>query len=191
MDITKNYPHLIHETSLGIALDIIRTRCFLGGEIMHDGGVNAEIVNHSKKGIVKGQAKMTGALIKFEWRGPIRVTSSENFYDPDILYDQHQGDLSRCFVPIGSQHLYLIGLELIGDSSWCSMIPSPKFELINPNGWARWLRSKRPQWLNHEASNLEKEITDIIKKHDRIKITFPPHCSYEYILREKYPNIPA
>lgn len=172
---------LIHETAPGIALLIIKSRIFQAGTIIGDSGVNAEIVGHVAGPYNPDQAAARGAILKFEWLGPVSKQEFENGYPPDVLYDQHP---HRAFIPVGStKYLRLIDVELRIGVSWRDLTYTP--ERGQPRlltKWCSWIR----QW---EEKRIGREVVRVVNTRPLVMVGFPTFSPYEKNLRNKFPNV--
>lgn len=141
-------PRLIHKTSLDIAIVIIRTGVFKaarGG----DAGINAFVEGKPKN--LNQYVEATGATLKFNWSGPVRVNNTFPL-EPNTLHE----DLPwRAVVPVGTtRHLIVIGLDA-DDDVWAEAVgATPSY----------CLTSRMKAAYRHERAKLLKQETE-----DRIK----------------------
>lgn len=169
------------------ALKVARTGRARAGDGLAESGLNCEIVVHAL-GFNEDQAQSRGALLTFEWTGPVLAALGLVGYEPNILVDQHP---HRALVPVGTtQHLRLVGVELIRGQSWLSAVERPKLA-----GWpslkalGRWLSSKLPGWDQREACRIAAEVAHIVEQRPAIVVVLPPFSSYERGMPERFPNV--
>lgn len=172
-----------HETSPEIATEIARTGRFFAGPILGDSGMNARIVNYNAGQYNPDQAENRGALMSFDWGGPIGSNIHISGFPPDELQDHFP---HRALVPVGTtKHLRLVGIKLINGASWEQAVTEPNLKL---GSVCEWLVSRLPGWEKREANRIEQEMKSIIKLQPSIKILFPAHCIYKAIVKTQYPN---
>lgn len=172
-----------HETCPAIAVKVARTMRFRAGTILGDSGMNAVIVGHQAGPYLADQAAYRGAMMRFEWTGPISQGSFNFGYPPNVLIDQHP---HRAILPVGTNiNLKLIEIELVNDASWEDAVVEPSFSLANPSSW---LSSTRSGSRRVAVERLEEEMAGIVGKRPNITICFPPICSYQCDLMKAYPN---
>ena len=87
---------LQHETDTTTALEIMRTRRFIAGPILGDAGLNACIVGHHRGKYHADQAGRRGAILEFEWSGPVSA---------DTIFVS--SGTERLLRPIPAQGVYL------------------------------------------------------------------------------------
>lgn len=177
-----------HETSPAIALAVLRSRRFLAGPILSDSGLNVIFDDQENIGCHSGQAVCTGALMTFNWTGPVSKIYCSSGYPPNVLYDQRP---HRGFVPVGTTNfLTLVNIELIGEASWQEAVVRPKFIFgSSPRLWVYWLKSHSESWRLNEMKKIQTEIEALRRSPVSICISFPPSSIYEMYLRRKFPSI--
>ncbi|MBD8051104.1 hypothetical protein [Limnohabitans radicicola] len=161
-------PTIEHETSPAIAAEVARVKRFLAGPIKGDSGMNAFIVGHVAGPYCPDQAANCGAVMRFEWTGPVIQGSIFNGYSPNQLFDEHP---HRAFIPAGTNsNLKLIEIVLVRGCSWEDAIVDPSFSLAN---LCSWLSSKRAGWRQAVAERLEEEMAAIVATQPNISVCVP------------------
>lgn len=177
---------LLHETSPWVALEVARTGRFKAGPILGDAGLNAVMYDHPKGNFNPDQAENLGAILEFEWSGPITLESYISRPEIDWLYDQHP---HRLFLFLGSsKHLQLVGVNLKRGFGWEDLIMPPVFDfrrILDRGMWRKWLASHdKKRWISQEAKKIEREIKSIVASRPNIKIVPPPHAAYLHLMEK-------
>ena len=177
-------PFIEHETSPAYAADVAIKGRFLAGPILGDSGMNAVIVNHPAGPYFPGQAVQRGAVLRFDWTGPIVPAANKILgYPPNELQDEHP---HRALVPVGTnQYLHLVDIRLIRRASWEEAVVEPTFSSL---ALLSWLASKLPGWKTHQAKRLSQHIAGIVAKRPLISVWFPDGCIYRGTVMKQYPN---
>ena len=187
MENDKQKPlRIYHETSPWIAIHIARTQQFMGGAISGDAGLNCYIEGSLPDLGTHSQAEQRGALITFEWSGPVSTERYGIFGEPDTLYDQRP---HRGFIPIDStRHLTLVDIELLYGGTFADLIERPIFprgsSLLKLSAWADWLASKREGWLYAEAKRLQVQVAVLAASRPSISVIPPTRAPYLRLLEE-------
>ena len=175
---------LRHETHPAIALRILRTRRFVAGPILGDAGLNACIVGHPAGGYNPDQAVGRGAILEFEWNGPISTERYSAYPEPNVCYDQHP---HRAFVFVGTtHHLRLVGLSLDNTDEWASHVRRPKLTL---NTMMEWLRSRQESWVAEQVASINSEVEQILSTRPSVSIVLPRYAPYLSDIRKLFPDI--
>lgn len=176
-------PIIEHETSPAIAVRIARCGKFCAGPILGDSGMNALIVDHAAGPYASDQAAERGALMRFDWSGPVGSGTHVLGYPPNELQDQHP---HRALVPVGTNRfLRLVGIRLTRGSSWKDAVVEPR---LTPTSVIPWLLSKKAGWKQRQADLIGNEMRAIVAQKRSISVVFPPHCIYASTVMEQYPN---
>lgn len=185
MPSTLSSPLLLqHETHPAIALKVLRTRRFVAGPILGDAGLNAFIVVHPRGNYRGEQAAQRGAILEFEWSGPVSAEDYGVYPDLDVCYDQHP---HRAFVFVGTtQHLRLVGLKLKSSDGWAEYVRRPVLSLST--FWP-WLQSRRGGWVKKQAQLIAEEVERILAERPPVRIVLPRSSPYQHLVRKRYPNI--
>lgn len=175
---------LLHETSPWVALQVARTGQFKAGPILGDAGLNAVMENHPKGKFNPDQAASCGAIIEFEWSGPITMDKYISRPEIDCLYDQHP---HRLFLFVGSsKHLRLVRVDLKHGYGWEAAVVPPTFDrrrIFDWDMWRQWGASRlNKRWVLAQARNIEKEISSLIAKRPFIEIVKPSYAPYLHLL---------
>ncbi len=158
---------IVHETSPLIAVEVIRTRCVIGGPIQADDGLNARLLNHPNGPYNRSEIANPGVFLEFEWTG-VMVQSKGNHWGPNLLHDQYP---LRAFVPAGTNsHLHLTGIRFRPGYSWGDAVRVPTLSIFQPCGWRAWIASKRPGWKSREADRIAKEICNVLRLSPKIRV---------------------
>ncbi|RQH04350.1 hypothetical protein [Paraburkholderia dinghuensis] len=175
---------LTHETSPAIARSIIETRVFIGGPILGDAGMNACI-----EGVAYNadQAERRGALIEFEWSGPIQSAPADGRHEPGVLYDERP---HRAFIFVCTrEHLRVTGVRFRNGISWRHAVrvpPRPAGSgLWSAAAWLAWARASAPRWLDRQAEDLERAIQERLASEPTVSVEPPASCPYLFILRNR------
>lgn len=175
---------LQHETHPSSALNILRTRRFIAGPILGDAGLNAFIVGHPRGNYRGEQAERRGAILEFEWSGPVSTQDYGVYPDLDVCYDQHP---HRAFVFVGTtQHLRLVGLKVKSENGWADYVHRP--ELTVSTIWP-WLQSRRKNWVMEQAEMIAQEVEQTLAQKPAVRIVLPNSSPYHHLVRKRYPNI--
>ncbi|WP_199028876.1 hypothetical protein [Ralstonia sp. ASV6] len=171
---------IYHETLPAIAIHIARTKQFICGEIAGDAGLNCYIEGSLPNLSVYSQAEKKGALITFEWTGPISSDGYWMFGDPDTLYDQRP---HRGFVPVDTtQHLKLVGIELLYGQTFADLVHRPNLpsgtDVLKPWIWWEWAQSRRSAWVKAQAQQLESTIAALVAERPSISVVPPRRAPY-------------
>ena len=187
MEENKHEPlRIYHETSPWIAIHIARTQQFMGGAISGDAGLNCYIEGSLPDLNIFSQAEQKGALMTFEWSGPVSTEPYGVFGEPDTLYDQRP---HRGFIPVDStKHLKLVGIELLRGGMFSDLIERPPvprgFSLFKLSAWAEWLASKQEGWLDAESKRLELQVSMLAASRPSISVVPPVRAPYLHLLEE-------
>ncbi len=186
LTIVENMPIILHhETSPRIAVQIARTRCCKAGPILGDSGLNVIIPTNANGGYYAGQAQNRGAILIFNWNGPVSRAHFADGYPVDTLYDQHP---HRGFVPVGTtNHLKLVGIQLNKGVTWEMAVDVPEFRTKGRK--LAWAFSKCPRWKRSQAALIEKEVEKILRGQPTMSVVFPENCIYKSFLLQRYPNV--
>lgn len=167
---------LIHETSPKIAVEIARKKCFQGGSIQADAGLNCYIKGRNDfSQYYPNPASNKGAIIELEWSGPISTDGGNTNPDTNVLYDEHP---FRAFIRAGTtKHLKLLSITLKPgyDYSTVAVIPSRPF-WISLFNIEKWKCS-----LNLDAQHIQNEILEILKAKPNIEIIHHPYAAYRQL----------
>ena len=175
---------LQHETNPACALNILRTRRFVAGPILGDAGLNAFIVGHPRGKYREEQAERRGAILEFEWSGPVSTQDYGVYPNLDVCYDQHP---HRAFIFVGtSQHLRLVGLKLKSKDGWAGYVHRPKLTVSTI--WP-WLQSQQKNWVTKQAEMIAQEVEHILAQNPAVRIVLPHNSPYHHFVRKRYPNI--
>lgn len=175
---------LQHETDPACALSILRSCRFVAGPILGDAGLNAFIVGHPRGNYRAEQAARRGAILEFEWSGPVSTQDFGLYANQDVCYDQHP---HRAFVFVGSsQHLRLVGLKLKSQDGWTGYVNRP--ELTVSTLWT-WLQSRGENWVNKQAEMIAQEVEQALAQRPAVRIVLPQNSAYNHLVRQRYPNI--
>ncbi len=178
---------LIHETDPWTAITIARSGIALGGPILGDAGLNCWIQDDERGSFNSDQAERKGALMFFEWSGPVATDGYRLIGAPDVLYDQRP---HRAIVFVEStKHLRLATIQLIGGSSYEDLVVRPTFptgqQLLYPSSWVRWVQSKRAGWVAGQAKVLQADLDSLLQSRPAIRIAAPRDASYHFVLCER------
>ena len=175
---------LQHETHPATALAILRSRRFIAGPILGDAGLNAYIVGHPRGNYHPDQAERRGAILEFEWSGPVSAEEYSAYPDRDVCYDQHP---HRAFVFVGNtQHLRLVGLKLKSQVQWADYVRRP--ELTLSTIWP-WVQSRRQTWVQEQAGMIDAEVKHVLAQKPLVRIVLPRSAPYLAYVRKRYPDI--
>lgn len=173
---------LQHETDPATALEILRTRRFIAGPILGDAGLNACIVNHQRGDYYPNQAERRGAILDFEWSGPVSTEVYSSMPDRNVCYDQHP---HRAFIFAGTtRHLRLVGLA--PKDQWTDFVQHP--ELTLSNLWA-WCLSRRKMWAKEQADAIIAEIKQVVALKPVVRIVLPNSAPYLSLVHQRFPDI--
>jgi len=177
---------IYHETSPWIAIHVARTGQFMGGAISGDAGLNCYIEGSLPDLSLYSQAEQKGALITFEWSGPVSTERYGVFGEPDTLYDQRP---HRGFIPVDStKHLKLVGIDLLHGGVFADLIERPAFprgsSLFKLSAWAEWIASKREGWLYAESNRLQVQAAVLAASRPSISVIPPTRAPYLRLLEE-------
>lgn len=173
---------LQHETDPATALVILRTRRFMAGPILGDAGLNACIVNHRSGRYAPDQAERRGAILEFEWSGPVSTKPYSLIPDRNVCYDQHP---HRAFIFVGTtQHLRLIGLT--AKEGWTDFVQRPEFSLTSLGAWCL---SRRAGWAKRQAELIATEVKHALVRRPHVQIVLPSTAPYLSLVRQHYPDI--
>ena len=175
---------LLHETHPAIALRILRSRRIVAGPIVGDAGLNAFIVGHPAGDYNPDQAVRRGAILEFEWDGPVSTEKYSGYPDRNVCYDQHP---HRAFVFVGTtQHLRLVGLSLEVADGWASYVRRPELTLKTVK---EWFRSRRESWLAEQVAMIDSEVAQILSERPSVSIVLPRSAPYLGYIRKRFPDI--
>lgn len=162
---------LQHETNPACALNILRTRRFVAGPILGDAGLNAFIVGHPRGKYREEQAERRGAILEFEWSGPVSTQDYGVYPNLDVCYDQH---------------LRLVGLKLKSKDGWAGYVHRPKLTVSTI--WP-WLQSRQKNWVTKQAKMIAQEVEHTLAQKPAVRIVLPQNSPYHHFVRKRYPNI--
>lgn len=173
---------LQHETDPATALEILRTRRFIAGPILGDAGLNACIVNHQGGDYYPNQAERRGAILDFEWSGPVSTEVYSLMPDRNVCYDQHP---HRAFIFVGTtQHLRLVGLT--PKEGWADFVQRPDLTLSTVR---EWCLSRRKTWAKKQAEAIIAEIKQVVAQKPAVRIVLPNSAPYLSLVDQRFPNI--
>ncbi len=173
---------LRHETDPTTALEIMRTRRFIAGPILGDAGLNACFINHPDGAYHPNQAERRGAILEFEWSGPVSSENYVSYPDRNVCYDQHP---HRAFIFVGTtQHLRLVGLK--PKEGWISFVQRPDFSL---SAIGTWCRSRRAGWMTKQAGLIAAEVNSTLADKPPVTIVLPSSAPYLQLVRQRFPDI--
>lgn len=148
--------HLSHYTSLGAAINIVRSKTFKTASrdpLNTDSGLNAGIVGQP---LANQQFQGWDVTLFFDFDGPL-VPMSQFPLAVGAVYDALPW---RAVVPLGTtKELRLVKLEEEDDCDWLDCIP--------PVPW--WMPFKKC-YRKQKALNLRDEIFDLVAQKPLIKI---------------------
>ncbi|CAG9183950.1 hypothetical protein [Cupriavidus pampae] len=169
-----------HETSPAVALRILRTLQFVAGPILGDAGLSGAL-----PGSTYGeQAILRGAVLHFEWTGPVSAASSGR-HEPYLLYDERP---HRLFVFVGTQrYLQLRGVTLADGLTWADAVAGPArpngVAWLNPRAWRDWLFPVQAR--TRQARMVGEEVARRLAETPTIRIVPPARAPYLGILRAR------
>ncbi len=158
---------LVHQTSLAIAIQILKTRLYkprqcdpLGG----DSGMN--VFEKGKKYNKNQEYAATGAYIIFEWTGPVEETNDLPFKKDYLI---RQGSW-RSIVPFGtSQHLRMTGIKA-SSTEW--------ERFCHPAPWWFLIPSVKAAWLRRRAAAERASLCKILAGKPAIGVGVEPSAKY-------------
>lgn len=162
---------LLHETSPDRALLIARSLIFVADAMPDDAGLNCFIENSHDGCYFPGQARFTGALMRFHWTGPKTSEPSTLDHECDVLFDHYP---HRAIVFAGpTQHLRLISVELRTGYSFegCTIKPSvPWRSPLNFRAWLYWAQGLSANWEKQQGEVIKREMDSIVSQQPPIHI---------------------
>ena len=154
----------------------------MAGPILGDAGLNACIVNHRGGQYAPDQAERRGAILEFEWSGPVSTKPYSLIPDRNVCYDQHP---HRAFIFVGTtQHLRLIGLTAKG--GWSDFVQRPDLSLTT---LGEWCLSRRVGWVKGQADLIATEIKQTLARKPHVRIVLPPTAPYLSLIRQRFPDL--
>lgn len=158
-----------HETAPSIALKVLQTGIFRGGPILGDAGLNA--VSLGGIGYWVDQARWHGAIMTFEWQGPLAGKSPLQ-PAPNTLYDDKP---HRVFIPVGTtEFLTLKDIRLMPDFTWEECVRVQNFpcglKVFSPAKWYNALRSRTTRYKQESIRSIESLVASLACEPRPIRI---------------------
>jgi len=158
----------VHETSPLAALKILCSRKFVIAGMYRDAVLNGELPGET----LTGQAAATGAILTFDWSGPIN-DQRPDFYKSNILYDERP---NRVHVFFGTdRYLRLRGIELGEGVTWREALePTTRptgAAWLDRQAWCDWLQPEKS--VERRALALEKEVPRLVAEQPSITVVVP------------------
>lgn len=185
---------LLHITSPRTALKTIRSGTFRAGPILGDAGLNAYMEPHPNGSYGSNHHEQDGAILEFEWTGPISTQPYGNYPPMDVLMDQHP---HRAFLFVGTgqgiggtpKHLHLVGVTLKQGHSWAEAVNKPQIKLDQPATWLGGAANCFGSWEKKAIAEVSSEVAQRLATPIGMEIVLPPTSPYHGILLAAFPNL--
>ena len=185
---------LLHVTSPRTALKTIRSGKFRAGPILGDAGLNCYIDPHPNGNYGYNHYAQNGAVLEFDWVGPVSSAPYTLHPPMDVPIDQHP---HRAFLMVGTGQgitgapncLRLVSVRLMPGRTWAEAEDEPTLDVFNPATWGPWLSKVKGEWKQKKHAQVQMEVAQRLVFPVSVEIVLPRSSSYHHLLLKAFPNL--